>query len=83
MNKQFQTSLADFYKELEDFHNGKNTPITAFVNELPSCSFCKAQARYDGKTKIGQWANMCEGCFKNWGIGLGTGKGQKLFVYKK
>jgi len=37
-------------------------------------------AKYDGKTKRGPWANMCEECFGTHGIGLGTGRGQELIV---
>lgn len=36
------------------------------------------EAVYDGKTKEGPWAFMCEKCFKEHGVGLGTGRGQKL-----
>ena len=35
-------------------------------------------ALYDGKTKDGPWAYMCEDHFKSHGVGLGTGRGQKL-----
>ncbi len=35
-------------------------------------------AHYDAKTKMGPWANMCEACFQEVGIGLGTGLGQKF-----
>lgn len=34
----------------------------------------------DGKTHMGPWANMCPGCHRAHGCGLGLGKGQK---YKK
>ena len=51
------------------------------VKELPKCDICGTEkAEYDGKTHSGPWANMCYGCFKANGIGLGTGKGQKLVV---
>jgi len=50
----------------------------AKVDNYPDCDFCNKKARYDGKTKMGPWANMCEDCFKKFGIGLGMGKGQKL-----
>jgi len=56
-----------------------------FVTTLPFCDLKKvfhpdtdALASVDGKTKMGPWANMCTGCFEQVGIGLGTGKGQKL-----
>ena len=51
-----------------------------FVDVFPKCDFCGILAEYDGKTKIGLWAYMCEICFKRFGVGLGTGKGQKLTV---
>jgi len=31
----------------------------------------------DGRTKTGFWAIMCEACHKEFGVGLGVGKGQK------
>ncbi len=50
------------------------------VESLPSCDFCGKQAEYDAATKFGPWANMCESDFKVHGVGLGTGRGQKLEV---
>lgn len=54
-------------------------------NEPPYCNFCFSYtyakpilATYDGKTKDGPWALMCDDHFKKEGIGLGTGRGQKL-----
>ena len=35
---------------------------------------------YDGKTKMGPWANMTEESWVIYGVGLGIGRGQK---YKK
>lgn len=57
----------------------------AYVAALPKCDFCKqlgvtADAHYDGKTKIGPWANMCSNHFQQYGVGLGTGAGQQLIV---
>jgi len=48
-----------------------------------NCDLCKQEgitreAKYDGKTIYGSWANMCEECYKEFGAGLGTGKGQEL-----
>lgn len=31
----------------------------------------------DGATKFGPWGIMCIPCFERFGLGLGTGKGQK------
>ena len=50
------------------------------VERLPACDFCGRAARYDGKTKRGPWAYMCEECFPILGVGLGLGKGQELRV---
>jgi len=53
------------------------------VPKLPDCDFCGDVAHYDGKTKLGPWANMCEPCFSENGIGLGLGRGQELVVQKE
>ena len=57
------------------------------VASLPDCDIHNyelgqpgVKAAYDGKTKMGPWANMCEDCFKIHGVGLGTGKGQRLIL---
>ncbi len=45
------------------------------------CDICPSKHApdiiYDGATKQGPWAWMCEEAFKKHGVGLGTGKGQK------
>lgn len=64
-------------------------PNEVGVDKRPDCDVCKhvgpppklhAQpAAYDGKTKEGPWAYMCEYHFKKYGLGkLGIGYGQKL-----
>ena len=53
------------------------------VKELPKCDFCSKKAEYDGKTWIGCWAYMCPDHFKQYGKGLGLGKGQKLVIDTK
>lgn len=51
---------------------------------MPQCSIhwelrhVVVEAAYDGKTKYGPWAYMCVTCFVDHGIGLGTGRGQRL-----
>jgi hypothetical protein len=55
------------------------------IAEAKPCDFCKQDgverdAKYDGKTKMGPWANMCEMHFKHYGLGLGLGVGQELIV---
>ena len=60
------------------------------VPGLPQCDFCRQnplvmyqEAHYDGKTRMGPWANMCREHFKRFGIGLGLGKGQELVLVDK
>lgn len=50
------------------------------VSVLPKCDIKKehGDAEVDGATTFGPWANMCGACFDNFGVGLGTGKGQRL-----
>jgi hypothetical protein len=32
----------------------------------------------DGRTRMGSWANMCRACHSAYGLGVGTGKGQRF-----
>lgn len=55
------------------------------VPARPSCDIHKGSghtvpAMVDGKTRSGPWANMCEDCFDRFGVGLGTGRGQRLLL---
>ena len=55
------------------------------VTKLPRCDFCgdkpvRRLAKYDARTLGGQWGNMCQEHFDQYGIGLGTGKGQRLIL---
>ena len=45
------------------------------------CQLCNrpVDMYVDGKTYMGPWAYMCLQCFKVYGRGLGTGKGQRYF----
>lgn len=60
--------------------------MTAEVAVLPNCDMCKSNGRldvvaeYDARTTLGPWANLCAEDFKVYGVGLGTGKGQKLVL---
>lgn len=69
---------------MSDFDN----IVEAEVSKLPDCDICKyddgvtTTAAYDGKTKQGPWAFMCEAHFNSHGVGLGTGTGQLLKVGK-
>ena len=60
----------------------------ATVKEIPNCDFCKMDgvtkpAKYDGMTKAGPWANMCQEHFDTFGVGLGVGRGQMLELQPK
>jgi len=61
----------------------------AYVEELPNCDICSTltgrtvKAEYDAKTIFGAWAYLCKECFGKYGIGLGTGRGQKLKVRRE
>ena len=52
------------------------------VLRLPKCDFCDDTARYDGRTALGPSAYMCECHFRQYGVGLGLGKGQRLVMVK-
>lgn len=65
----------------------KREEDTAYLPELPMCDICQVilgipdvTAKYDGATKEGPWAYMCERHFRTWGVGLGIGRGQRLKV---
>lgn len=58
------------------------------METYPKCDFCKAigidkDAHFDGQTVYDCWANMCDDCFANVGVGLGLGKGQRLVLQVK
>lgn len=47
------------------------------------CNICSGKFKrvvYDGRTKQGPWAFMCEGCWKMQGTTLGIGCGQAYDV---
>jgi hypothetical protein len=56
------------------------------VTVLPPCDLHQAYrrgtvpARYDAKTRSGPWAYLCEECYERVGVGLGTGRGQRLLL---
>jgi hypothetical protein len=54
------------------------TSKTTQTTTEKECDLCDSKAGYDCKTKMGSWAYLCETHFKSLGVGLGTGKGQKL-----
>lgn len=61
---------------------------TVYIPHPEYCDLCKSkgeqvQAVYDGKTIHGPWAYMCEDHFGALGVGLGTGRGQRLIVGEK
>ncbi len=53
---------------------------TTVINAIPKCDVCGKPAMYDAKTIHGPWAYLCQNCFKEVGVGLGLGKGQKIIT---
>jgi len=56
---------------------------TAKNINIRQCDFCKLAGKdvkpvVDGRTQMGPWAGMCEEHFKQYGMGLGLGYGQRL-----
>lgn len=53
---------------------------TARVYTMPKCDFHgKAHdAEFDFRTRRGFWGNGCQQAFEEFGVGLGTGRGQRL-----
>jgi len=52
---------------------------TVWTSPLDQCQLCDGDyngVMYDAKTQRG-WANMCQPCFEEFGIGLGIGFGQR------
>lgn len=49
---------------------------------IPECDICTdgTPAGYDAKTKQGPWGYLCEMHFRSHGVGLGTGRGQRLVL---
>ena len=57
----------------------------AYIPAPVDCDFCQmtgaqVKAEFDGATIHGPWAYMCNEHFAAYGVGLGTGRGQKLIV---
>ncbi len=51
-----------------------------YMKEVPNCSFCLDEALVDGTITTGQWAFMCLDHYRQYGIGLGVGIGQRLHL---
>ena len=58
---------------------GTNNHTVTTVAAIPNCNIChEADAAVDGRTVFGLRAYMCHGCFQQYSVGFGLGKGQKL-----
>lgn len=59
---------------------------TTVLTERPYCDVCalmgkRIPASVDGRTRWGSsWAYMCEPHFEIHGVGLGLGRGQRLWI---
>lgn len=66
--------------------------VEVVVDTLPDCDFCKHQKNRSGEGTVnkaaydasisgsGSWAYLCEQHFAQYGVGLGTGRGQRLVL---
>ena len=56
--------------------------VEVVISKPRTCDMagCEKKAEYDAKTIYGPWGNLCQDHFDAIGIGLGTGKGQRLIV---
>ena len=58
--------------------------IKVWFGEVPSnCDLCRIHIKdsfVDGRTSRGPWACMCVSCHDRYGVGLGTGRGQRYEV---
>ena len=63
--------------------SGTNQPKTKpvwWAGDPVACDICTKpykQVMYDARTSMGGWGNLCQICFNRYGVGLGTGKGQR------
>jgi hypothetical protein len=51
-----------------------------YIGEVHDCDMCSRELTtvfYDAKTIQGPWGKLDERCFRIYGVGLGTGRGQK------
>lgn len=62
--------------------------VSTVVERRPPCDLCRCrsphgslpEAQFDAKLKAGGWAYLCLPCYKEFGIKLGTGFGQRLYL---
>jgi len=50
------------------------------VHRFASPSSPDEPARFDAKTSMGPWANLCQKHYEQFGLGLGLGLGQRLIL---
>jgi hypothetical protein len=56
------------------------TKQAIWLGQTKCCNVCQGPFTtelFDAKLITGQWGTVCDGCFKTFGLGLGTGLGQK------
>lgn len=73
----------DLLMIVQDIHNkleGKQMAKYWNGSTPKECNLCKASIKddfIDGRVRGMSWAIMCPGCHTKYGVGLGTGKGQR------
>lgn len=62
--------------------------IKKWRGKQAKCDICKVRFSnqpwfVDGRLRTGSWALMCARCYEQYGIGIGTGRGQKYDAVTK
>ena len=72
--------LGELFGELEKHVFDDLVEVVISKPRMCDMAGCEKEAEYDAKTIFGPWGNLCQDHFDAIGIGLGTGKGQRLIV---
>lgn len=78
VDKLQQAQPVDKPKQVKKWIGGGRLECDICLNfHYKTTDLTKEEFFVDGKTQMGPWALMCPRCFKLYGVGIGTGKGQK------
>jgi hypothetical protein len=72
--------LADKIRRLSGEEKKAKKEVFWIGSEIEKCDICKMKIWsffVDGKTSHGPWGILCPSCHRIYGVGLGTGRGQK------
>jgi hypothetical protein len=65
-----------------DMVGGRCSGHAVVIDARPMCDLCAdgTRAIYDAASRQGPWGYMCQRHYDQFGVGLGTGRGQRLVV---